>query len=494
MTGTRELERKTDAPAAPHKIREDARPDSHPCGGCNSCHEMTRIHGPGAMMGWAGEGGGGTALRKPCATGFFQRNLGNSFFQAMPSASRTGSGRIQRKCDCGGSCDSCAGKEDETGKIQAKLAVGAPNDIYEQEADRVADSIAASSLDGSGIGADMKSGQFGQAESGFVQRVENTREIVEVPDEVSLLLPPVPEGGEEVRAKLCGVNAQKSGDSFGPSQPANADGDAVIERAVEGGSTFNHPVKSYMERSFGADLSGVKMHADSRADDACRSINARAFTLGQHIVFAKGEYQPDSSAGNHLLAHELTHVIQQREGLKPVVRRQTSCLPGAALPYAGYCDPSHNCYAYALNSPSAGMITPGYTSGRPYGGMNLWDKNTYTFNNVLTLTEGDLGGGRSGCCTSDSTRMIVEVVTDNATHVAARSLPGGALAPVPMVGSKYFDFHWYRQDADGMFSHKPGRNCTSREDAGTAPIADPYVANRSYSYADYRNAVATWCL
>ena len=58
----------------------------------------------------------------------------------------------------------------------------------------------------------------------------------------------------------------------------------------------------------------MRLHTDAAADRAARALNARAFTIGRHIAFAAGEYRPDSSAGRHLLAHELSHVVQQSGG------------------------------------------------------------------------------------------------------------------------------------------------------------------------------------
>ena len=70
-----------------------------------------------------------------------------------------------------------------------------------------------------------------------------------------------------------------------------------------------------------ADFSGVMIHRDARAAAAARAVNARAFTLGSHIVLAAGEYQPQSSAGRRLLAHELAHVMQQTG---PTIRRKVA--------------------------------------------------------------------------------------------------------------------------------------------------------------------------
>ena len=73
-------------------------------------------------------------------------------------------------------------------------------------------------------------------------------------------------------------------------------------------------MRSSMEQAFGADFSGVRVHTDSRSDGLNQSIQARAFTTGQDIIFRQGEYQPGNRGGQELLAHELTHVVQQNGG------------------------------------------------------------------------------------------------------------------------------------------------------------------------------------
>jgi hypothetical protein len=69
-----------------------------------------------------------------------------------------------------------------------------------------------------------------------------------------------------------------------------------------------------MEPRFGEDFSQVRIHTDRSAAQAADDLNARAFTVGRHIAFAPGEYRPETGSGRHLLAHELTHVVQQRGG------------------------------------------------------------------------------------------------------------------------------------------------------------------------------------
>ncbi len=70
--------------------------------------------------------------------------------------------------------------------------------------------------------------------------------------------------------------------------------------------------RDFMEGRFGSDFSGVRVHADPAAGELARQVGARAFTTGNHVFFAAGEFQPGGEAEQHLLAHELTHVLQQR--------------------------------------------------------------------------------------------------------------------------------------------------------------------------------------
>ncbi|HEY9670735.1 MAG TPA: DUF4157 domain-containing protein [Waterburya sp.] len=93
--------------------------------------------------------------------------------------------------------------------------------------------------------------------------------------------------------------------------------EAAIERKRGGGQALDNRVRVPMESAFGVDFSGVHVHTDSEADTLNQALSARAFTTGQDIFFAQGEYSPGSSSGRELLAHELTHVVQQTGGIHP---------------------------------------------------------------------------------------------------------------------------------------------------------------------------------
>jgi hypothetical protein len=106
----------------------------------------------------------------------------------------------------------------------------------------------------------------------------------------------------------------------------------AIERSIDqargGGQSMDHATRTRMEAGFGADFSGVRIHADARADGLSQSLSARAFTTGRDVFFRQGEYNPGTSGGRELLAHELTHVVQQNgDGIQ---RKMTVSDPGDA--------------------------------------------------------------------------------------------------------------------------------------------------------------------
>jgi hypothetical protein len=81
-----------------------------------------------------------------------------------------------------------------------------------------------------------------------------------------------------------------------------------------GGSPLDADTRVDMESRFGQDFSGVRVHTGGDAHESAVAVNAHAYTVGSDIVFQQGRYDPSSDAGRHTLAHELTHVVQQRSG------------------------------------------------------------------------------------------------------------------------------------------------------------------------------------
>jgi len=108
--------------------------------------------------------------------------------------------------------------------------------------------------------------------------------------------------------------AQRSGDGAFDLDDATA---ARINRARTGGQVLNNAVQTQMSQSLGADFSSVRVHTGGEAHQLNEQLSAKAFTTGQDVFFREGEYNPSSSSGQELLAHELTHVVQQSSGAVP---------------------------------------------------------------------------------------------------------------------------------------------------------------------------------
>ena len=108
---------------------------------------------------------------------------------------------------------------------------------------------------------------------------------------------------------------------------ASADLTTTIDQARGRGRILDPRLRASMGQAMGADFSGVQVHTDAQADELNQSIQAKAFTTGQDVFFRRGEYTPESRGGQGLIAHELTHVVQQKGGAV-----QRSSLPIQQLP------------------------------------------------------------------------------------------------------------------------------------------------------------------
>ena len=111
-----------------------------------------------------------------------------------------------------------------------------------------------------------------------------------------------------------------------PRPTATRDLESRIHAQKGSGEPLPESTRAFFEPRFGADFSQVRVHTGSRTADTAESINAKAFTVGENISFGKGQYTPESQTGRRLLAHELTHVVQQSGGAftqrVPLVSRQ----------------------------------------------------------------------------------------------------------------------------------------------------------------------------
>ena len=192
--------------------------------------------------------------------------------------------------------------------VRPKLKIGAVNDPAEIEADRVADQVMrmpASNID-AGPAANILRPDFGHSGGASDVSVRRKCAACDGEDKIrrkpasdspvgNILRPPtirMKSRGNDTGGVAAGPQAQKAIDGLGSGSPLPAS-----ERA-------------FFEPRFGRDLSGIRIHTGNQADTASRAINARAFSLGNDIAFASGQYQPGTHSGRTLMAHEITHAFQ----------------------------------------------------------------------------------------------------------------------------------------------------------------------------------------
>ncbi|WP_272863602.1 DUF4157 domain-containing protein [Aureisphaera galaxeae] len=161
--------------------------------------------------------------------------------------------------------------------IQKKLAIGSSNGPLETEADRVADKV---------VGMSEGNVSVGTQSGALVQRKCTDCEK---------------EGGIQMKASSQGRDGGMASSALTQQ----------IQSSKGGGNAMDASTQTFMESRFGADFSDVKIHTDSQAVQMSRDLNAQAFTVGNDIYFNEGKYDPATYQGKHLLAHELTHTIQQ---------------------------------------------------------------------------------------------------------------------------------------------------------------------------------------
>jgi hypothetical protein len=193
--------------------------------------------------------------------------------------------------------------------LRAKLAISDPADIYEQEADRVAEMVISTMDSQVQRQTEEEEEEPVQTKVSPIQRQEEEEEVM--PKVAAELQRQTEEEEEEpVQTKPVG------------SQPVTITDDLEtrIDSARGGGQPLSEDVKKPMEQTFGADFSGVHVHTNTEANILNQQLGAKAFTTGQDIYFRENEYSPVSESGRKLIAHELTHVVQQNTGRLSVQR------------------------------------------------------------------------------------------------------------------------------------------------------------------------------
>jgi hypothetical protein len=204
-----------------------------------------------------------------------------------------------------------AGQGKDKHALQAKLQVGSINDKYEQEAERVARQVINMSepdIKKQGATAEIKENASGIKRNA---ELEGKYEDDESNEEILL----------SRKASSSGLNV------------VNKPIESHIRNLKGSGESLPDSDRKYFEPRFDADFSNVKIHKDEKSAETAKAMHAKAYTMGNDIVFNKGEYNPETNEGKKLIAHELTHVIQQANGLQKQIQRYVA--PTDWLDYIG---------------------------------------------------------------------------------------------------------------------------------------------------------------
>ena len=173
--------------------------------------------------------------------------------------------------------------------FQPKLSVGPVNDVYEQEADAVADKV------------------MRMPDNDVVQ----TKFFKPAVSPIQRSCAHCEEEEKKMQRKEMSGETVTAGEGFA----------RYVDNLSNRGESLSNEALSFYEPRLGHDFSNVKIHTDAPAAKSAQSINSLAYTSGNHIVFNSGQYSPGTNAGKRLLAHELTHVIQQSSLPGPIIHR-----------------------------------------------------------------------------------------------------------------------------------------------------------------------------
>lgn len=268
---------------------------------------------------------------------------------------------------------------------QAKLTITPAGDAHEVEADRVAQQVMR--MPEPGVRTSPAPVGVQRACASCAQDEELSR--VAAPDAT-----PAPQEEEEPAAAAShpdrmSLQRAEGAAPSGPQAPASTVAEIASLRG-EGGKPIDGADRAFFESRFGHDFGHVRVHTGGKAHASARGVQARAYTVGHDIVFANGEYAPRTTSGRSLLAHELTHVLQQRAGAVALMRSLCTCssIPGARDPTSAeaatmppdfpslapgdWCitapaTPTYNCFAWSVGNTSAWVDS---TIDSVYGNRN----------------------------------------------------------------------------------------------------------------------------
>lgn len=202
--------------------------------------------------------------------------------------------------------------------IQMKMAVSKPGDKFEQEADKMANKVMRMPTPTPITGKEEKLQR--QPEDKLKRKEQDKIQKAALPEEKVQKK----EDDKLQKAAATEEKLQRKGDGV-PSVSANIQ--SAIQNKKTGGQPLSSDVRGYMEPRFNADFSNVRVHHDADSAHLNNKLSARAFTHQNHVFFSRDQYQPGSSEGKQLLAHELTHTIQQGHAVQRSPQVSTTTTP-----------------------------------------------------------------------------------------------------------------------------------------------------------------------
>jgi hypothetical protein len=311
--------------------------------------------------------------------------------EAVPKSRATAGGRLlQRKCACGNAssgitrkCGSCERKQ--ALGLPAKLVLGEPGDALEREADGIAARV-----------------------------LEST---AAAPRRVSPA--PVPR-----------IDRRAAAGAMANTAPAS-----VAATLARGGEALSPGTRAFFEPRFGHDFARVRVHRDAAAAQSARDVAAHAYTVGHHVVFASGQYAPETVAGRRLIAHELAHVLQQSgadaDGDAPVLVQRACDQPESFYRDSpNFCrddrfspntHPGKTCYRELLPEDAEGCPPGDHCCFSPDGTVES------SFDSSRLADEKDDDGSCGwdwGCVAKHTATDFLPAVTGLDCFAACRGVPG----------------------------------------------------------------------
>jgi Domain of unknown function (DUF4157) len=413
-----------------------------------------------------------TDTKKANARGNSTQESPQAVLQAPPVTAwgNQASLRLQRKCDCGGGpecdCDmseekkkrhqsprtglhrkvsesgaTSAAPASDTGHAYPELRIGAVDDPQEHEADQVAERV----LNYGGLSA-----------------------------------PRTQQPAPKLRRKETGASSLQGG---GVAPPA------VHEVLSSGGGPLDPSTRAFFEARFGQDFSQVRIHTGQQAAASARSVGARAFTVGNNIVFGSGEYSPGNSSGQRLVAHELAHVVQQQQTSLPPLRRTCKAAGACAAPIPG--DPGRFGEKTELEAENERKKSgPPAAGGGSSACANPRHKDEATKLAALVASEGvtqppEVHGIFIEACMAPSA---------GGTNDLCSAFPPGVVAGPPSPGVKSPDtapaglncvqVHAADEDAAAAIPPKPGRSTAQQQQAVDLASAMTHEFQHAHFNAD----------